>query len=312
MKKILLGTLGTAVMMAAAAVGYLYLRKPAIAPPPAEKIEATQARIERGKYLFNLADCDGCHSQRELGLPGKIAASNITSDPETGIGAWTDGEKIRAIREGISRDGRSLFPMMPYGSLRHMSDEDVYSLVAFLNTLPPVKHRVPRSQINFPVSLLIKSEPRPAGSIAAPDRSDRVKYGEYLATVANCTGCHTPAMDGRPIDRLTLAGGEKFRFPGIMVVSANITPDPETGIGRWSEQDFVDRFRQYRDYADHGSPETTPENFTVMPWLAFSHVTDEDLAAIYTYLLTQRPIRHVVDSHPGADPPKQNIARGAF
>src|SRR5579859_7506612 len=184
MKRILL------VIMAAASVGFLYLRKPAIAPPAAEKIEATQARIERGKYLFNLADCDGCHSQRdfsrfarpvvesgrgqgfvfpaELGLPGKIAASNITSDPETGIGAWTDGEKIRAIREGISRDDRPLFPMMPYGSLRHMSDEDVYSLVAFLNTLPPVKHRVPRSQINFPVSMLMKSEPRPAGSVAAP------------------------------------------------------------------------------------------------------------------------------------------------
>ena len=116
-------------------LGYLYFRKPAIAAPSAIQVEMTPERIARGKYLFQqVMYCDGCHSEHdesrfgrpvveagrgkgyvfpaEIGMPGTVVASNITPDRETGIGAWTDGEKIRAIREGIDRDGRVLFPMM--------------------------------------------------------------------------------------------------------------------------------------------------------------------------------------------------------
>ena len=188
--------------------------------------------------------------------------------------------------------------MMGYERFRHMSDEDVYSLVAYLNTLAPVRNRVPRSQIAFPVSLLMKSAPRPAGRVPEPDRSNRVKYGEYLVTVAGCMECHTPAKKGKPLKGLTLAGGEEFRFPGAVVVSANITPDPQTGIGRWSEQDFLDRFYQYKDYVEKGSPVVGPESFTLMPWLNFAQLEPEDLKAIYAFLRTQPPVYHVVDSHP--------------
>ena len=134
-KKILGGIALLALAAGALGYGYLSLRQPATAPPLAIKVEMTPERIERGRYLFQyVADCDGCHSERdfsrfggpivesgrgkgglfppELGLPGTIAAANITPDQETGIGAWTDGEKIRAIREGVDRDGRTLFPMM--------------------------------------------------------------------------------------------------------------------------------------------------------------------------------------------------------
>jgi hypothetical protein len=107
--------------------------------------------------------------------------------------------------------------MMGYGRIRRMSDEDVYSLVAYLNTLTPVRNRVPRSQIAFPVSPLMKSAPRPAGHVPEPDRSNKVKYGEYLVTVAGCVECHSPAKMGKPLKGLTLAGGEEFRFPGAMV-----------------------------------------------------------------------------------------------
>jgi hypothetical protein len=116
--------------------GYLYLRQPEIAPPLAIKVAMTPERIERGRHLFReVAVCEGCHSERdftrfggpvtagglgkgfefpaELEMPGTVVGSNITPDKETGIGDWTDGEKIRAIREGIGRDGRVLFPMMP-------------------------------------------------------------------------------------------------------------------------------------------------------------------------------------------------------
>jgi cytochrome c553 len=172
-----------------------------------------------------------------MGLPGQVAASNITPDRETGIGDWTDGEKVRAIREGIDRDGHTLFPMMPYADFRHMSDEDVYSLVAYLNSLPAVKHNVPRTRLDFPVSLLVKSAPQPVDSVPHPDLNDKAQRGRYLVAVAGCGGCHT--------------GSERFR---VAVVSANISPDLHTGIGRWTEQDFVNRFAQYREYVEHGSP----------------------------------------------------------
>ena len=311
------------VVVAGTAIGgfsYLYLRKPATAPSADLKVAITPARLARGKYLFNLADCDGCHSQRdfsrfngpviesgrgrgnvfppEMGLPGVVAPRNITPDKETGIGNWTDGEKIRAIREGISRDGSPLFPMMGYERFRHMSDEDVQSLVAYLNTLAPVKNPVQRSKIAFPVSILMKGAPRPAGHVPQPDRSNKVKYGEYLVTMAGCMECHTPSKQGKPLEGLTLAGGEEFRFPGMVVVSANITPDLETGIGRWSEQDFLDRFYQYKEYVEKGSPEIGPEGFTLMPWLNFAQLEPEDLKAIYAFLRTQPAVYHIVDSHP--------------
>jgi mono/diheme cytochrome c family protein len=309
------------VAIAGTGFGYLYWREPAIAPASDLKVEMTPERIARGKYIFEIAaDCDGCHSLRdfsrfggpvvesgrgqgvvfppEMGLPGRVVARNITPDQETGIGNWTDGEKIRAIREGVSRDGRALFTMMPYGNFRHMSDEDVYSLVAYMNSLPPVRNPLPKTEVEFPVSILMKGAPQPVGSVPEPDGSDKVKYGEYLVTMAGCANCHTPAEKGEPKKGMRLAGGGVFHFPGMKVVSANITPDPETGIGRWSEQDFVDKFAQYRDYALSGSPKVGPEAFTVMPWLMFSQRPEEELRAIYAYLRTQPPVYNAVETHP--------------
>jgi mono/diheme cytochrome c family protein len=319
--KVVVWVVGVLVGVGVAAAGYMLARKPAIAQPLNIKVEMTPERIARGRYLFDLSDCGGCHSLRdfsrfggpeveghrgegvempkELGLPGRVASRNITPDVETGIGAWTDGEKIRAIREGISRDGSPLFPMMPYGAFRKMSDDDVMSLVAFLNTLPPVKHAVPRSEIDFPVSVLSKSAPQPAGQVAPVNRADRLQYGEYLVTLGGCGGCHTPAEKGSPKPGMAFAGGERFAFPGMLVVSANITPDQQSGIGRWKDQDFIDKFHQYREYTEKGSPASSPENFTLMPWLSLSRLEADDLTAIYGYLRTQKAVYHAVDSHPG-------------
>jgi hypothetical protein len=98
---------------------------------------------------------------------------------------------------------------------------------------------------------------------------------------------------------MRLAGGREFRTPIAVVVSANITPDADTGIGKWSEQQFIDKFYQYRDYAEKGSPQVGPEGFTVMPWLGFSQLSREELGAIYTYLMAQPPVRNAVETHPG-------------
>jgi mono/diheme cytochrome c family protein len=323
MIKKILGALALLLLFGGAlGFGYLYLRQPASAPPPDIQVAMTPERVERGRYLFQvLGDCDSCHSVRdftrfggpvveggrgkgfafppELGLPGTVVAPNITPDKETGIGNWTDGEKIRAIREGVSRDGSALFPMMPYQLLRNMSDEDVESLVAYMNTLAPARNPLPRSKIDFPVSMLIKSAPQPAGSVPPVDRSDRLKFGEYLATLGGCIGCHTKEERGELVAGMEFGGGREFRMPYGVVVSANISPDPETGIGRWSERQFIDKFYEYKEYAEHGSPKVGPEGFTLMPWLSLTRLPEEELAAIFAYLKTRPPVRNPVETHPG-------------
>jgi hypothetical protein len=291
-----------------------------MAPPLAIRVDMTPEKIARGKYIYTLADCDGCHSGRdwsrfagpvvesqrgqgvefppELGLPGRIVSANITTDRETGIGSWTDGEKIRAIRDGIGRDGRALVPTMPYRRFRRMSDEDVYALVAYLNTLAPVRHNLPPARMAFPESVWVKSAPRPAGKVAAPDRANTLEYGKYLATIAGCRGCHTPPRSESSLRLMRFAGGRRFRMAGATVQSANITPDLHSGIGRWSETDYLDRMHQYRDYLLEGAPKVGPENFTVMPWLQVSQLREEDLLAIFHFLRAQKPVYHFVDLHP--------------
>ena len=325
-KKMILISVAFVVFLAAAAIAFLAVRGPNSVPPSSVKIEMTEARLARGKYLYeNLMHCNGCHGQndytrfaapvipgrggagfvfpKELGLPGAIAARNITPDKETGIGTWTDGEKLRAVREGISKDGRVLFPMMPYTEYKKLSDEDAYSLVAYMNSMPAVNNVVPPTSIDFPVNLMIKSLPQPAGSVPEPNRMEKVKYGQYLVTLGGCKGCHTQEERGRPVAGKEFAGGRMFNLGFARVVSANITRDDQSGLGRWTEQQFIEKFAQYRDYAAKGSPKVGPEDLTLMAWLNFSQLADEDLGAIYTYLRTQPAIYNAVDSHP--DKPKE-------
>lgn len=321
-RQILLALIGFLVALTGVAAAILFGVFPRHAAPSAKRIEVTPARLARGKYLFEVvADCDGCHSLRDfdrfggpvlphgrgagnafpstMGLPGQIVAPNISSDRETGIGAWTDGEKIRAIREGISRDGRALFPMMPYEAYRRMSDDDVESLVAYLNALPPVHRALPRSQVQVPVSLFMRFAPEPVKTVVTgPVKTDRAAYGEYLTNIGGCRSCHTPSEKGKPIEGREFAGGELFRFPFAQVASANITPDPETGIGQWTEDYFVQRFALQRTYVEKGSPTVKPEQFTLMPWLGLSQMEESDLRAIYTYLHRQPAVSNKVDKHP--------------
>lgn len=311
---------------------YLYFRRPSSAPPENIRVDMSPNRIERGRYLFTgLADCDGCHSQRDftrLGnpviesgrgqgavmplqdLPGQIVAGNLTLDRETGLGSWTDGEKIRAIREGVDKTGRTLFPIMPYQRYKFMSDEDVESVVAYMNSLPPVRNALPPTQITFPASMFIKSAPEPVGRKVSPVsiRGGEV-YGEYLATLADCEDCHTPLgrhwwSNGQPDPSLRFAGGRIFATPYGTVASSNITPDLNSGIGQWDFIRFRDRMRGYRQNAGAVMPPARPERFTLMPWDAYVNITDIDLESLFIYVKGQAAIAHKVDPHPGypADP----------
>jgi hypothetical protein len=296
---------------------WFYFRKPASAPAPSIKVAMTPERIARGAYLWRLGGCDDCHSQHDLsggqyklvasgrgrgqqfpGAPGigRVVARNITPDPETGIGNWTDGEKIRAIREGISRDGRALAPMMPYRSFRHMSDEDVQSLVAFLNSLRPIRNPLPATELKPMAAMMIKGIPRPVkgGTVRHPDKSNRLLYGEYLVTLGNCEVCHSP-MNGPNIDATRrLAGGHRFQIGKYVVVSANITPHRGTGIGDWTRDYFKGRFARYQN----GAPADAEGKFTVMPWENIAQLANNDLDMIYDYLMQQTPIENRVDRHP--------------
>jgi mono/diheme cytochrome c family protein len=322
-KKVLLILLLVIVFVAGGAVSYLYLHQPAQVAAASLKVPMTPERIERGRFLFNnVADCAGCHSERDYskvggplvpsgqgrgnvlsdlvkGLPGTVVAANITPDPETGIGKWSDGEKIRAIRDGVDNTGRALFPMMPYPGYRNMSDEDVQAIVAYMDSLPPIHNALPVTKLDFPVGLFIKFVPQPAGSVAPPSHADRAKYGEYLVNLGGCHDCHTPLEKGQPLAGKTLAGGRIFDSKFGKVVSANITPDLETGIGKWSEEYFQKKIYDYKDYALNGPPPMAgPQAFTLMPWLAFSQWPPEDLSAVYAFLRTAKAVHNPVETHP--------------
>jgi len=317
-KKILL----FALLSVVGGLSWFLLRAPKSVAASTIVVDRSPARVERGHYLYHvLADCEGCHSERDfkkfggpvlagmsgsgsvfpsdLELPGRIAPPNISQDLEHGLGAWTDGEIIRAVREGVSRDGRALFPMMPYESFSKMSDEDVESLVAYLRTMPAVKHVVPPTKVDFPVNVLIKSVPKPVeGKVASPDVNDPLAYGKYLVTMGSCAECHTKMDKGAPVEGMELAGGRIFRVAKFEAVSLNLTPDMETGIGAWDETRFLDKFRGYRNFNEANLPEAVQANFTVMPWLAYRNFKDEDLKAIYAYLRTTKAIWNKVVAHP--------------
>jgi hypothetical protein len=191
--KVLLWAAITLVVLLVVAISLTIGWRPIIGPRTrtltARKFESTPQRLERGRYLANgTSGCIYCHSEHDLlkrdepipanqrgagqllpylGLPGRIVASNITPDPQTGAGSWTDDQLARAIREGIGHDGRTLFPIMPYARFHSMSDEDLASIVVYLRSLPPVRHELPATEIIFPVKYLIRNAPEPLQSPVA-------------------------------------------------------------------------------------------------------------------------------------------------
>jgi mono/diheme cytochrome c family protein len=267
-------------------------------------------RLTRGRYLAeSITGCMGCHSPHDWvqhdapipvgmqgsgelmpigGLPGTIYAPNLTPDQDTGAGRWSDDQLARAIREGIGHDGRVLFPLMPYQNFRVLSDEDLASIVVFLRTLTPVRNALPQSQIIFPVKYLIREAPEPLTKpVAQADLSTPVKRGAYLAEIANCAVCHTPQVRGAPLAGMDFAGGFILDGPWGRVASANITPDA-SGISYYDESLFIQTLRT--GYVH------TRKLSSIMPWHEFRNMTDEDLAAIFAYMRTVKPVSHRVDN----------------
>jgi cytochrome c553 len=313
------------VALAVIGVSWLSLRKPAQRDAVTEKIEATPERLARGNYLVHhVSICTDCHSERtyqyglpfkpgregaggfiwdaKIGFPGTLPAANITPDPETGLGNWTDGEILRAMREGVDREGKALFPIMPYGHFRSMSDDDAKSIVVYLRSLKPIRYEKPEKALNVPLNFIEKFIPKPLdGPVAAPDRSNSVAYGQYLVAIAACSECHATKDDkNQPIPGREFAGGWEMITPKFRVVPPNITPHPSTYIGQATKEQFIGRFRTFANFTVDNAPEAPKGKNTLMPWISYSGMTDEDLGAVYDYLKSLPPVEHKVNPFPDA------------
>jgi cytochrome c553 len=282
------------------------------------------ALLERGRYLAEtVALCAHCHSAPNDAIDGRpplvtnyagidcpdwgkdenprgkdspdfvtsnLCEPNITPDPATGIGGWSKTDIIRAFRDGLRPDGAPLHPNM-WLNLRAVSDADADAIATYIKTLPPVVHEQPgRGQVlsqRMYKAVIASLPPSPA---TTPDRSDEVAYGKYLINIGRCRYCHTPNdAPGRERKGKAFTGGARYwvggrYLPGARVIDTpNLTSHPE-GLGNLSRADFIALFR----LRGSSRPATLATN-TVMPWVAFANMTDQDLGAIWAYLQSVPP-----------------------
>ncbi|HVZ75150.1 MAG TPA: cytochrome c [Polyangia bacterium] len=295
-----------------------------VRPVTDERVEATPARLVRGGYLVNqVCACGACHTTREHGrimsepertdaflgggnmfvAPGMsddIWVPNITPDAETGVGAWSDDELMRAIRDGVARDGHFLLPVMPFDSYQHLSDEDLRSIVVYLRSVPAFKQPLPRTTPKLdlvPRVLFTKVGVQmhlPTRDVPPPDANDQIKLGEYVANIAACAACHSLTKKGpRPAsDPQFLAGSEgPFEEPSVGKVWArNLTPDKETGLGKyWPDQIKA----AIRNGTRLDGKRIAPPMAILVPH--HSGIAEDDLESLVVYLRKGvKPARHQV------------------
>jgi len=306
--------LGIITIGVVSAGSYFSFYLPDVEKAPELKVEVTDERIERGKYLANhVTVCMDCHSTRdwtkfagpmkgnpggggelfneEMGFPGNIFAANITP---YSLGEWTDGEVFRAITTGVDKDGKALFPVMPYKNYGHMDQEDLYSIIAYIRSLQPIENVVPERKLSFPVNFLVNSMPQEPNLVTKPDESNTLAYGGYLVNAASCVDCHSQTNKGAVIKGTEFGGGMAFHQMAGILRSPNITFDKQTGIGNWSKDFFIKRFKQYAD-SSYNANSTAPTDYnSPMPWHMYAGMKESDLAAIYDYLKSLPPINHAV------------------
>ena len=277
---------------------YVFDRPPVPPSPPASDV------LGRGEYLVeSIVGCGNCHDGRDdsgalvpgLEYAGNFViaeegftayAPNITPDPETGIGNWTDAEVERAIRQGIAKDGHIMGPPMAFPYYNGISTDDMAAIIAYIRSRPAVHREVPKS--NYDIPLPPSWGDAPTGRIEAPPRSDEVAYGHYLAhNLGHCTQCHTPLVNGVEDFSRTGAGMNIYPMPfgyPWSAISANITSDPEVGLGAWTDDEIKRAITMG----------ISRDGRMLLPFMAFSFydkISDEDLDAIVAYLRSLPPTR---------------------
>ncbi|KAA0075206.1 cytochrome c [Tardiphaga sp. P9-11] len=249
-------------------------------------------RVEKGRYLSVLGDCAGCHTAQggqpfagglALDTPfGKLVAPNITPDRDTGIGNMTDDEFVAALHDGRGRNGKRLYPAMPYPAYTRMSRDDILAMRSYFKTIQPVNNAVESNQLPFPFNIRLAMafwnwlNFTPGRFQPNPQKSAEWNRGAYLVEgPAHCGTCHTPK---------TALGGDKTATPlaGATLqgwFAPNITANTHNGIGGWSKDDLV-------AYLKTGANQYTLASGPMSEAVTHStsQMTDEDLAAIATYL----------------------------
>lgn len=311
--KLMMGVVGGVAVLAGGFLAYVQVTGiPRYAPPTANlaslKVEVTPERVERGRKFAGVL-CAGCHmdpttkqltGKRMEDAPaefGVLVSKNITRHPTKGIGAWTDGELLYLLRTGVRKDGQYIPPYM--AKLPHLSDEDLYSIIAFLRSddpmvtasdVDPPGVTQPSFLVKFLSHVAFKPLPYPTQAIAAPPRENPVAYGRYLVTSLDCYGCHSAdfkTMDVFEPEKTPgyFGGGNRLNnLYGGHIVTANLTPH-ETGIGKWTEADFVRALKT--GFRPDG-------NVLRYPMVPHTELEDWEAAAIYAYLRTVPPIQNAV------------------
>jgi mono/diheme cytochrome c family protein len=287
MRSIAKSTVG---MMLGAVVPWLAATAPGVASSPdGQAFE----QIQKGHYLANAADCFACHTQREGGKPfaggrpietpfGNITSPNITPDNETGIGAWTDNQFVRAVREGRGRDGSRLYPAMPYTSYTKMSRADVLAIRAYLKTIQPVHRAVQTNTLPFPFN--IRAVMRvwdalyftPGEFKPDPKKSAVWNRGAFLVEgPGHCSACHTPKSFLGGDDTDAWLGGGKLQG----WFAPDITGGTRQGLGYWTVSDIA----TYLKTGHNGiTAATGPMAEEVLD--STSKLNDSDRMAMATYL----------------------------
>jgi mono/diheme cytochrome c family protein len=303
------------VLIVCSLMTYVVTALPNVGKAPELSVEKTAERIERGRYLANnVTMCLNCHTTRDwgkfsgpvladslgnggevfdqkVGMPGIFYSKNITPG---GISRYTDGELYRAITTGVTKEGKAIFPLMPYDHYGKMDPEDIYSIIAYLRTLKPINTQVPESVADFPMNIILHSIPQKAQPGKLPPQNSK-DYGAYMVNAGACIECHTKENHGQVIPELAFSGGREFLMPGGFILrSPNITPDNETGIGSLTKEAFIGMFRKYSD-SSYTLPAISKGSYnTIMPWSSYCHMTDADLSAIYDYLRSIPPLKNSV------------------
>lgn len=298
-------------------LSYISMFKPDVGKAPDLKVEVTPERVKRGEYIANcVAVCMDCHSTRNwnafsapmtpgttgcggerfdktMGFPGVYYSRNLTP---YGLKDWTDGEIFRAITTGVKKNGEPIFPVMPYHYYGRVDKEDIYSVIAYLRTLPEIKKDIPESKSDFPFNFILRTIPHPAEFGKKPSESDTLAYGKYLVQMAGCVECHTRFENNQLVAGTEFGGGRMFDLPGGRLVTPNITPDNATGIGLWTREAFVAKFKMFADSNYHAPALDMRTDFnTIMPWTMYGKMTESDLSSIYKFLRSLEPKTHKIE-----------------
>jgi hypothetical protein len=290
-------------------------KKPDIADVKIE-LKTDSLTLARGEYLAkNVAVCMDCHSDRnfnlfagpviesthgkggegfltDYGFPGNYYADNLTPFH---LKSMTDEQFYKAITSGVGSNQFGLFPIMPWPKYGKADKNDILAIMSYIRTLSPIENFVPESQPRFPMTFIRNLMPKDAEHQPIPDTTKLVEYGAYLANLASCSSCHSQQNKGKPLPGLEYAGGFRMAYSGGVNLTSNITPDKETGIGNWSKEQFIKRFKMYNDSNYVAQKVNKGEPQSLMPWTSYAGMTEYDLGAIYEFLMSLEPVKNKVE-----------------